>query len=150
MEEKIREIPVMVNMASLASYNGFTDDPMQVMTMGRLIPWRDTMQLQYIESQKDEVTGEVMESEIQLLMKKDQVTMHRRGGEFQNTMMFRRNKRYETVYQTPFGEIPMAVHTRDIRCDLGKSMGKLYLKYELSMNGAYASTNELHLEYWAN
>ena len=147
MEEK-REIPVMVNLASLVSYEGTADDPLQLVTMGRLTPWKDTLQLQYLESMTDEVTGEVQESEIQLLLKKDQVTMNRMG-DYQNTMLFKRNKRYETVYRTPFGEIPMAVHTRDIRCELGEKAGKVYLKYELSMQGAYASTNELSLEYWA-
>ena len=134
MKEK-KGIPVVINLASLVSYDGMTDDPMQVLTN--------------TESQEDEATGEVTQSEIQLELKKNQVTMNRMG-EFANTMLFMPNKRFETVLKTPFGELPMAVYSRDVRCDLGEDSGKVHLKYELSMQGAYASTNELHLEYWAN
>ena len=134
MKEK-KGIPVVINLASLVSYDGMTDDPMQVLTTGTLIPQGNASLLRYTESQEDEATG--------------QVTMNRMG-EFANTMLFMPNKRFETVLKTPFGELPMAVYSRDVRCDLGEDSGKVHLKYELSMQGAYASTNELHLEYWAN
>ncbi|MCR4877258.1 MAG: DUF1934 domain-containing protein [Clostridiales bacterium] len=148
MKEK-KGIPVVINLASLVSYDGMTDDPMQVLTTGTLIPQGNASLLRYTESQEDEATGEVTQSEIQLELKKNQVTMNRMG-EFANTMLFMPNKRFETVLKTPFGELPMAVYSRDVRCDLGEDSGKVHLKYELSMQGAYASTNELHLEYWAN
>lgn len=149
MKEANRQgIPVVINLASLASYDGITDDPMQVMTTGTLFPQEGFSLLKYQERQEDEATGEVMESEIQLMLKKDQVTMNRMGA-FSNTMMFKSNKRFETTFQTPFGELPMAIYSRDVKCDIGNRQGKVHLKYELSMQGAYASTNELHLEYWA-
>ena len=149
MKEANRQgIPVVINLASLASYDGITDDPMQVMTTGTLFPQEGFSLLKYQERQEDEATGEVMESEIQLMLKKDQVTMNRMGA-FSNTMMFKPNKRFETTFQTPFGELPMAIYSRDVKCDIGNRQGKVHLKYELSMQGAYASTNELHLEYWA-
>ena len=148
MQKKEQGIPVVINLASLASYDGVHEDPMQMMTTGILIPQEKSSLLKYTESQEDEVTGEVMESEIQLVMAKDQVTMHRMG-EFSNTMLFQRNKRYETTFHTPFGDLPMAVFSRDVWCEVGEQTGKVHLKYELSMQGAYASTNELHLEYWA-
>jgi len=149
MKEANRQgIPVVINLASLASYDGISDDPMQVMTTGTLFPQEGFSLLKYQERQEDEATGEVMESEIQLMLKKDQVTMNRMGA-FSNTMMFKSNKRFETTFQTPFGELPMAIYSRDVKCDIGNRQGKVHLKYELSMQGAYASTNELHLEYWA-
>ena len=148
MEENRHEIPVLINLASLASYDGMTEDPMQMMTTGVLIPGKNSLLLRYVENQEDEATGEVMAAEIQLELRKDQVMMNRKG-EFANTMLFQRNKRYETTMHTPYGELPMAVFSRDVRCDLGKENGKVHLRYELSMQGSYASTNELHLEYWA-
>ena len=142
-----KEIPVVINLASLVSYDGVTDDPMQVITTGTLIPREQGSLLRYIESQEDEATGQVMESEIQLLLNRDQVTMNRMG-EFVNTMMFKPNKRFETVLKTPYGDLPMAVYSRQVQCDLGENCGKVHLKYELSMQGSYTSTNEMHLEYW--
>ena len=103
MERKEEGIPVLVNMASMASYDGMTDDPIQVITTGTLFPKKEYLLLRYIENQEDETTGEVMESEIHLVMKKNQVTMNRMG-QFANTMLFQPNRRYETVFRTPYGD----------------------------------------------
>ena len=148
METEVKEIPVLINLASLASYNGMTDDPIQVLTSGVRIPQETFYLLQYTETQEDESTGEVVESQIQLALKKDQVTMNRLG-DFNNSMLFKKNRRFETTYHTPYGDMPMAIHTHDLRCEMGLETGKVHLKYELSMQGAYTSTNELHLEYFA-
>ena len=41
----------------------------------------------------------------------------------------------------------MAVFSRGVRCDIGDRKGSVHLKYQLDIQGAYASSNELHLEY---
>ena len=148
MKANEQGIPVLINLASVASYEGMTDEPMQVITTGVLYQRENCYQLQYRENQEDEQDGSVMESEICLVLKKDQVTMNRMG-EYSNTMLFQKNKRFETDYRTPFGNLPMAVYARNVQCELGSRKGKVHLVYELSMQGSYASTNELHLEYWA-
>lgn len=147
MEEMKSEIPVMISLASLASYNGVAEDQMQIVTTGTLMPQEGFSLLRYRERQEDEETGEVMESDIQLVLKKDEVTMNRMG-EFSNTMLFHRNRRFETTFRTPYGDLPMAVYARSVQCEVGEESGKVHLKYELSMQGAYASTNELHLEFY--
>ena len=44
----------------------------------------------------------------------------------------------------------MAVFARGVRCDIGEKKGSVHLKYQLDIQGAYASMNELHLEYTEN
>ncbi len=141
-------IPVVISMASLASYDGITNDPMELVTTGMLFPQDRSAMLKYTENTEDEMTGEMTEAEIQLELRKDLVTMNR-SGEFSNTMLFQRDRRYETTFHTPYGDLPMAVYARDVKCDMGKDSGTVHLRYELSMQGTYASTNELHLEYRA-
>lgn len=148
MKELGEGIPVMVNLAALASYDGVTDDPMQMLISGEVFPGKDAITLQYTESYEDEESGKLAEAEIQLILGKNQVTMNRRG-DFSNTMLFKKNRRYETIYHTPYGDLPMAVIPREVLCDVKPEAGKVHLRYELSMQGNYASTNELHLEYWA-
>lgn len=145
---KEREIPVMIDMASLISYRGMPDDPLHLMTTGTLITRGNHALLQYREALEDDPSAGGEGDEVQLVLRKDQVTMNRRGR-YANTMLFQRNKRFETVYQTPFGDLPMAVIARDVRCDLKRESGKVHLRYEISMQGSYTSTNELHLEFWA-
>lgn len=148
MTEHTNGIPVMINLASLASYDGIADDPIRLITTGTLFTRGSLAELKYHETQEDENTGELIESDIQLLLKKDRVTMNRTGA-YSNTMLFERNRRYETTFHTPFGDLPMAVTPSDVLCTLQGDNGTVHLKYELSMQGAYASTNELHLEYRA-
>ena len=59
-------------------------------------------------------------------------------------------QRFEGVYQTPFGSMDMAVMSRGVQCDIGEKKGSVHLKYQLDIQGNYASTNELHLEYTEN
>jgi uncharacterized beta-barrel protein YwiB (DUF1934 family) len=64
-------------------------------------------------------------------------------------MVFIPKQRFEGVYQTPYGEMNMGVYARDVDCRIGPDSGSIHLKYQLDLQGAYASTNELHLEYTA-
>jgi len=77
------------------------------------------------------------------------VTMQR-SGDFSNTMVFSSGKRFEGTYHTPYGEMDMAVFTKEAACRIGNLEGSLHLKYQLQIQGNYASSNELHLEYRAD
>ena len=70
-----------------------------------------------------------------------------RKGDYSNTMVFVKGQRFEGVYRTPYGNMDMAVYTREAACKFGSSEGNMHLKYQLDIQGSYASTNELHLEY---
>ena len=126
------------------------DYPIQFMTTGTLhLGDRDDAVLEYTESEADEDTGEVSMARITLAMEKNRVTMIRKG-ECSNTMVFVPDQRFEGTYQTPFGDMSMAVQARKVQCDIGEEKGSVHLKYQLDIQGAYASTNELHLEYTEN
>ena len=117
-------VPVMIHLSALASYHGIPDDPIQMLTSGTLIPGDDYSLLQYREVQQEAETGEVTESDIQLVIRQNQVTMNR-VGEYANTMLFQRNKHFETVYHTPFGEMNMTVFTREARWTAGPKDGRI-------------------------
>ena len=87
-----------------------------------------------------------MKSDISLSLREGRIIMERKG-DFSNTMVFVKGQRFEGVYHTPYGEMDMAVYTREAACRFGKSEGNIHLKYQLDIQGNYTSTNELHLEY---
>ena len=140
---------VFINLLAIAKYDQMPDYPIQFMTTGKLI-YKNPSEalLQYVESQEDEETGEITKSDISLSISDGKVTMER-SGDFSNTMVFSRGKRFEGVYHTPYGEMDMAVFTREAACQIGNKDGSMHLKYQLQIQGNYASTNELHLEYHA-
>lgn len=144
-----RKTPVFINLLAIARYDHMPDYPIQFMTVGNL-SFSDPgeVQLQYVESQQDEETGEITRSDISLSLRDGKITMERKGP-FSNTLVFAKGQRFEGVYHTPYGEMDMAVYTREATCKFGRKEGNIHLKYQLNVQGSYASTNELHLEYRA-
>ena len=141
--------PVFINLLAIARYDHMPDYPIQFMTVGRLSYTNpEEALLQYVESQQDEETGEITKSDISLSLREGKITMERKG-DFSNTMVFAKGQRFEGVYHTPYGEMDMAVFTKEAACRFGRSEGNIHLKYQLNIQGSYASTNELHLEYKA-
>ena len=144
------EKPVLINLLAIARYDHAPDYPIQFMTKGKLrIGDEEKAVLEYTESQQDEETGEITTAQVTLSMEKNRVTMTR-NGDYSNTMVFVPEQRFEGVYQTPYGAMDMAVFSRRVRCDIGDRKGSVHLKYQLDIQGAYASSNELHLEYTEN
>ena len=140
-------IPVMIHLASLVSYDGVADDPIQMITSGLLFPGDAFSILRYQEVLSGEGDSGMSKSDVQMVLKKDQVTMNR-IGEYANTMLFQKNRRYETVYRTPYGEMNMSVFSREVRWIQRDDGGSIHLRYDLSMEGQYTSSNEMHMEYW--
>lgn len=139
--------PVFINLLAIARYDHMPEYPIQFMTVGNLrYRGQDDARLEYVESQQDEETGAIMKSDISLSLREGRITMERKG-DFSNTMVFVKGQRFEGVYHTPYGEMDMAVYTREAACRFGKSEGNIHLKYQLDIQGNYTSTNELHLEY---
>ena len=138
---------VLINLLAIARYDNMPDYPIQFMTVGKLY-YRKPGEalLEYAESQQDEETGEITVSDISLLVKDGRVTMERRG-DFSNTMVFAKGLRYEGVYETPYGSMDMALFTKEATCRIHPDHGAMHLKYQLHIQGNYASSNELHLEY---
>ena len=141
--------PVFINLLAIARYDQMPDYPIQFMTVGNLsYTNKDEARLEYAESQQDEETGEILTSDISLSLRNGKITMERKG-DFSNTMVFAKGQRFEGVYHTPYGEMDMAVFTKEAACKFGKTEGNIHLKYQLNIQGNYTSTNELHLEYKA-
>ncbi len=139
-------VPVLINLHALSSYNGVPGDPTQLVTTGRFIPAKDGALLTYHEVLQDDA-GESTEAQVELVLGKDRIIMNRLG-EYSTTMHFRKNKRFETMYMTPFGEMSMSLMTREARWKGKPEAGSVHLQYDVSMQGRYATTNEIHLEYW--
>ena len=143
------EKPVLINLLAIARYDHAPDYPIQFMTKGKLRLGDETNAvLEYTESQQDEETGEITTAQVTLSLEKNRVTMTR-NGDYSNTMVFSKGQRFEGVYHTPYGEMDMAVFTKEAACRFSSSEGNMHLKYQLNIQGNYASTNELHLEYRA-
>lgn len=142
------ETSVMINMLAIAHYEQMPDFPIQLMTTGKLQTLRDgEMILRYQETQPEDTDGPEMTSEVTLHLTPKRVTMER-TGDFHNMMVFSPGKRFEGMYSTPYGEMPIAVFSREAKTRYTGERGSVHLKYDLEIQGNLASSNELHLEFF--
>lgn len=140
--------PVRINLVSNARYGEEANEfPMQLMTTGHVKHEAGKTLITYTETDRDEESGITVSSEICLTVEGQKITMERKGA-FSNTMVFAKGRRFEGIYVTPYGEMDMATYTHTVLCDVGEEKGTVRLKYQLDVQGGYASTNELCLEYF--
>ena len=145
---KQAQMPVMIHLLAIARYDQMPEYPIQFMTRGVLtVQTHDTWTLTYQEVLPEEGEGEGLSAEVTLTVTPRHVTMNR-SGEVNNTMVFAKGKRFEGFYTTPYGAMDMAVNAREVTSRREDGRGSVHLKYDLEFQGNYASSNELHLEFF--
>jgi len=70
-----------------------------------------------------------------------------RIGVMKTQLLFEKGKKYVNCYDTPFGIHEMGIFPTSIEANIGKSNGKLDLKYQLDLGGQYAGENELSVSF---
>ena len=121
-------------------------EPIRLMTTGQLNVTDNMYLLQYKEAQPDDADAA---QDVVLQMEPGRVVMTRLG-DFGTSMAFVKGRRYEGEYQTPYGDLEMAVYATKVDCRLAPHAGTVNLQYTLDMQGAFAAQNELRLEYVAS
>lgn len=128
---------------------GQAEEPIKLLTTGRLTAIEGGYLLRYEESQTDESDGSVMTQEILLLIEPSQVTMTRLG-DFGTSMVFVKDRRFEGVYHTPYGDMDMALFATRVDVDAAPDHGTVYLEYQLDFQGGYASMHIMQVDYVAS
>lgn len=147
MAKKIKPIPVMLTVDGTIQGEDGEDDAIRMVTMGELTAVTGGYVLQYQESQPEE-NGQVTTQDIVLQLHPERVTMTR-VGDFGTSMVFMKDRRFEGVYHTPYGDMDMAVYATRVHCKLGDDEGSVHLKYQLEMQGLFTAMHELKLSYVA-
>ena len=142
-------IPVRLTLVSSSrDDDGAVDEPIRIMTTGKLKPTTTGFMLRYVESATDDYTGEITSSPVTLTLQPDRVVMNR-AGEFGSTMVFVKDTRFQGLYHTPYGDMGLALYTTHVYCKAGRDKGTVRLEYQIDMNGRYAATQTIALDYVA-
>lgn len=130
--------PVLLRMKS-ASDNGDGEPTVIASTVpGELRIDGEKYILSYDEILEDEGDSSVLSQHIELIMTADCVEMHR-TGDINTVMVFKRNRRFEGTYQTPFGAMTMGILASKVVTDLRPDGGSFDLQYQLDTQGMFAS-----------
>ena len=73
-----------------------------------------------------------------------QITLLREGP-WRCRMVFQAGETHEGLYETPYGALPMRLHTRRLRAQLGEAGGELELEYDMELAGQSAGTTQFRL-----
>ena len=79
----------------------------------------------------------------------DSLTLLRKGAVVQE-QHFSLARESRSTYQTPYGELALAVKTKRMDIVYGTVSGNIDVAYAMSVNGQWQSTNELHIEVCAD
>lgn len=148
MKEKSRSVLVTLYGAA-KNEQGEVETPIRLMTRGELSAAPEGYILNYEESQTDEGDGSVLTQQIMLLLQPGRVSMNRLGP-FGTSMVFVKDRRFEGVYHTPYGDMDMALFATQVSVDAHEDHGSVYLEYQLDLQGGFASMHTLKLEYVAS
>lgn len=142
-------IPVRLLLVSASrDENGLEDEPIRIMTTGKLKPISSGFLLRYEENFPDEVTGQNQISQVTLSLQPERVVMSR-SGEIAATMVFVKDTRFEGIYRTPYGDMNLALYTTHVSCRATPEKGSVRLEYQIDMHGRYAATQIISMDYEA-
>ena len=142
----MRKKKVLLSVTGIVQDAGMEDcaDEMRLVTTGELSgePEQGAWKLRYTETQPD--TSET--DQVTFTMKDGVVTMLREG-EFNTSMIFSQGNRYEGSYNTPYGALEMGVFPTQVRYNVDEARGEVVLKYQLDIQGQYASMREMRIRF---
>ena len=137
---------VLLSVTGIVQEAGAEDaaDEMRLITTGELTGDREKgcWRLRYHETHPDTTESD----RVTFTMNGGVVTMLREG-EFNTSMIFSQGSRYEGSYNTPYGALEMGVFPTQVRYNIDDARGEVVLKYQLDIQGQYASMREMRIRF---
>ena len=79
-----------------------------------------------------------------LRLEGERVTLTR-TGELTSQMLFQVGRPHTSLYETPYGKLPMTVNTLKLKTDLSHDGGRIDLHYQIQLGGGSAGETRLRL-----
>lgn len=133
---------VLLSVTGVAQNVGLEDDVVRLITTGYLSGEEDAWRLNYTETQPDTNKAD----RIMLSMGGGVVTMQRLG-DYGASMVFEKGRRFEGVYNTPFGALDMGVYATRVDYSVKGAQGEVALRYQLDLQGQYTAMHELNIKF---
>lgn len=131
---------MLVTIQSNAYRDEETEEPVTLITSGSLKLDGQTAILEY-----DETLDEALPPQHVVITVEDETMQVSRDGDYATQLVFRRGRRYEGQYATPYGEMELAVYCTRLRYELSEAGGEILLSYQMDLNGQFAAMHEMEL-----
>ena len=73
-----------------------------------------------------------------------------RSGEYGSCLIIERSKRNLCTYETGYGDLLMGIYGKSIESEIKENAGVFTFGYDIDINGALTSQNEVTVEYKLN
>ena len=133
---------VIMTVVGCVKNGDIPEDVVKLFTTGYLSGESGCWRLKYTET--DPETSQ--RSHITLKMEKNSVSMSRDGQE-KTLMEFTPGRRFEGMYQTPYGDMSIGVFPNLVSYRLEEKKGEIDLSYRLDIQGQYTGDRELHIRF---
>lgn len=126
---------------------GADSDKIELTTIGTLEETDDS----YIFRYKEEQEPPLKPIEAQLCISKDEKRVEMmRSGEHASCLIIERSKRNLCTYPTGYGDLLMGIFGKSIESEIDEKKGVFTFGYDIDVNGALTSQNEVTVEYKLN
>ncbi|MFC0233414.1 DUF1934 domain-containing protein [Vagococcus entomophilus] len=131
-------VPIQIKMRTTITQGDQTEEfPYNI--VGQLFQKSGQTYIRYQESAKIKVTLKVTDTGAVHLL---------RAGETRTKLTFEKEQTHLTHYQTPYGNVPLSIHTQQLFCEIKEEVtGQIEVHYQLQANGEVLGDYQLYLEF---
>ena len=124
----IKKFPVLLIVRGEQYFDDVDPDETKLMTDGTMEVTEEGYLLTYQESELTGMEGTTTTFEV----KGNQVTLTRSGA-VNSQMIFEEGRQHTSLYETPFGELPVDISTSSLRHNLTERGGIMEIKYSIAV-----------------
>lgn len=122
-------------------------DKMELTTIATIEELEDHYKIRYTE----EYEAPVKPVDVCVKIGKDEKSVEMtRTGDFSSRLVIEKSQRNLCHYGTEYGDILMGISGHTIDCDYNENGGSFLFSYDIDINGALASKNEVRLTFRKN
>ncbi|MFR5875350.1 MAG: DUF1934 domain-containing protein [Eubacterium sp.] len=124
-------------------YGAENDDSIEITTVGTIEETADNYIIRYNEEQ--EPPSKPIRAKLSIAKDEKRVEMIRSGA-YSSCLIIERSKRNLCRYGTEYGDLLMGIYGRAIESDYANGEGTFCFGYDIDVNGALTSQNEVKVE----
>lgn len=122
-------------------------DKIEITTVGYMDEDETSYTVHYTEEQ--EPPSQSVDAAVRIYKDNSAVEMTRTGA-YDSCLIIERSKRNLCQYGTEYGDLLMGIMGKIIESDVDKNRGSFHFRYDIDVNGALTSQNEVQMTYKEN
>ena len=132
----IEKFPVLLTIRGEQYFDDVDPNETELVTEGVLEVLEDGLRIAYDETSLTGMEG----TTTTFLVKGNQVVLTRTGT-VNSQMIFEEGKQHTSLYETPFGELPIDIQTSSLRHNLAERGGVMDIKYAIAVDHVVTGRN---------